>query len=266
MTDQPTPTSDTDGPTRADRVAVVARNIQQRLEDIGGYRAWINDEAWTELVNEAAEAAAKVYEPMLDAYDTAVVEATRDGELEAIIDGALTTDQEIRDSAAAYSARVLQGALTRYADPEAVTAAARAVLTLAQTVEPYIRDGEIPGEGDALDAQAAVDLAHERWSRATNDEERAEVISELIGEWWAAWPRTANTHPWDALAPEIVRMTRHEDAAQLRTELTKVQHGIDALLRLCANADAGQRHKSGVPVAYGSVLTTEIRKALEERP
>jgi hypothetical protein len=164
----------------------------------------------------------------IDRLDTALTEATRDrltawqrdildrvrtptGELEAIIDGGLTTDQEIRDSATAYSARVLQGALTRYADPEAVTAAARAVLTLAQTVEPYIRDGEIPVEGDALDAQAAVDIAHERYARAVNDEERSEVISELIGDWLAAWPRTALTDPWDALAPEIVRMTRREE-------------------------------------------------------
>lgn len=98
---------------------------------------------------------------------------------------------------------------------------------LADRIAAYIRDGH-PAQGDALDAQAAVDIAHARYARATTDEERAEVISELIGDWLAAWPRTAVTDPWDALAPEIVRMTRA--ASMVDTVPAYVHRLLDAFL------------------------------------
>jgi hypothetical protein len=132
----------------------------------------------------------------IDRLDTALNEATRDGEL-LEFEGGITADQEIR-------ARALHAAH----DVANIGTHPHDVIDDAVLYEAYVRDGSVPSPGDDLDAEAVIGMAHARYRRAVNDEERAEVISELIGDWLAAWPRTAVTDPWDALAPEIVRMTR----------------------------------------------------------
>lgn len=139
-----------DQPGRAQRLDVTARNIEQRLEDIGGYRAWLNDEAWTEMIQAAAKAAATVYEPIIDHYDTALVErALIDAQGDAIAGAALpaehtgtgwaewdlTAEQEIRARALDAAARTMATAM--HPDPDRA-------LGIAGRFEAYIRDGATP--------------------------------------------------------------------------------------------------------------------------
>jgi hypothetical protein len=152
-----------------------------------------------------------------------LTEATRDGlaawqrdildrfappvtELEAIVDGGLT-DQEIRVEA-------LRAAATLGIRPESPaagdeSAAALATVTIAADIyEPYIRHGETHTGGNDIDIPAAIHTARERIAHATSDVERAEAVSDLLGEWYAAWPPTAVTDMWDPIATEIVQLLR----------------------------------------------------------
>ena len=94
-----------------------------------------------DLISAVSAAVEQIYEPVIDRYDTALVEASREVDELELIGAGLADDQEIRARAATVAAAVLAGRDAYYAGDAAVLDAAKATIDLAVHVEAYIRDG-----------------------------------------------------------------------------------------------------------------------------
>ena len=81
----------------------------------------------------------------------------------------------------------------------------------------------------------ALDQARHDYAQAEDDEERADVIGDLLADWYAAWPSTAATDPHQPIAAEILRIVGAEDDSSTPDPATRVI-ALGAAARLMAGA------------------------------
>jgi hypothetical protein len=62
------------------------------------------------------------------------------------------------------------------------------------------------GDPPAVDVQALLEETRAALAAADSNQDRTDIVEELLEDWYAAWPDTALTSPHQAIAGELVRL------------------------------------------------------------